>query len=55
MKPTKGQAAIFYLGCLLIVFAAGVMWLPLGMTAAGVLLITIAVILADAAEGNNHE
>lgn len=57
-KTTKPQRAIFSLGCLLILFGLGAAWLPLGMIAAGAMLITIAVILviiSDDAKSEQHD
>lgn len=44
MKATKKQSRIFCLGSLLIVVGLGWTWLPLGFIAAGIWLITLAVL-----------
>lgn len=55
MKATNGQSAIFYLGSILVMCSLGVMWLPLGILAAGVWLITLAVLSFDAAKKTKAE
>ncbi len=49
MKPTKRQGALFYVGCLLVLIGLWMVWLPLAVITAGLIVIALAVCLFNAA------
>lgn len=55
MKATKQQSVIFCLGSLLVVVGLGFVWKPLALIAAGVWLITLAVLQFDRAKSERDD